>query len=132
MEPGKQKTWHQAKRHLNFMCKIYKIQIDAGRWLLHEHPVTAGSWKERCILDVMREGGVRTTVTDQCMFGLTTTTTTSTGRARKRTRFMSNAGCILDELSVTCDGSHFHIPLVNGRAAKAAVYPEELRKAICR
>ena len=45
---------------------------------------------------------------------------------------MSNAGFILDELSATCDGSHFHIPLVNGRAAKAAVYPEELCKAICR
>ena len=61
-----------AKQHLKFMCQIYEEQSIRGAWLLHEHPATASSWKERCILDVMKMPEVSTVVGDQCRFGLTT------------------------------------------------------------
>ena len=35
-----------AKRHLDFMCQIYKEQLERGGWFLHEHPVSASSWRE--------------------------------------------------------------------------------------
>ena len=43
-----------AKRHLEFVCQIYKDQVDRGGWFVHEHPASASSWKERCVLDTMK------------------------------------------------------------------------------
>ena len=39
----------KAVRHLEFVCKLYKLQKDAGQLFLHEHPSQADSWEERCI-----------------------------------------------------------------------------------
>ena len=51
--------------------------------------------------------------------------------AKKPARFVSNAWCIVDELSIRCDRSHSHQHLVGGRASTAAEYPDELCRAIC-
>ena len=46
---------------------------------------------------------------------------------------MTNAWHIAKELDKRCDGSHVHQALLGGsRASNAAVYPEELCKAMCR
>ena len=77
--------------------------------------------------------GVRTVVADQCQFELTTRIDGGgIGPARKRTRFMPNAPSILEELGRLCQGGHKHQPLVNNRAAGAAIYPTALCRAICR
>ena len=52
--------------------------------------------------------------------------------AKKPTQFMSNSWCILHELATRCDKSHVHQELMAGRASKAAEYPDELCRAICR
>ena len=44
----------------------------------------------------------------------------------KPTGFMTNAAGIADELGKTCDGSHSHVKLLNGRVRRAEVYPDEL------
>ena len=31
--------------HLRFAFELYHIQIDNGKWFLHEHPWGAWSWK---------------------------------------------------------------------------------------
>ena len=57
------------------------------------------------------------------------------GPVKKPMGFMTSSWCICDELSKRCDPSqgHQHMPLVAGSAAAAAqVYPENLRRAICR
>ena len=38
-----------AMIHLRFCCEVYKDQIDAGRYFLHEHPSGARSWGEECV-----------------------------------------------------------------------------------
>ena len=68
----KQKDLEVAKKHVAFICQVYQYQIDNGRWLLHEHPSTATSWRESCVLKIMKAEGVSTTIADQCMFGLRT------------------------------------------------------------
>ena len=68
----KLKEYESAKRHLEFTCKLYDHQISQGRWFLHEHPVGASSWKERCVRGIMKKDKVITIITDQCMFGLKT------------------------------------------------------------
>ena len=45
--------------------------------------------------------------------------------------FLTNSWCIAGSLSKKCLGNPEHVHLLNGKAA-AAVYPEELCRAICR
>ena len=59
----------ESRKHLEFVCRIYKMQIDAGRLFLHEHPAQADSWSEESITDVMRMPGVEVLKMDQCQFG---------------------------------------------------------------
>ena len=54
------------------------------------------------------------------------------GLVKKPTGFMSSSPYVLTELDRKCLGGHEHIPLVGGRAAGAAIYPQELCEAICR
>ena len=35
-----------GRLHLTFMAQIYRKQLSAGRYFLHEHPSTAASWRE--------------------------------------------------------------------------------------
>ena len=51
----RQKEYESAKRHLEFTCKLYDYQISQGRWFLHEHPVGASSWKEKCVRGIMKK-----------------------------------------------------------------------------
>ena len=54
------------------------------------------------------------------------------GLVKKPTGFMSSSRCMIEELDKKCNGGHDHVPLVGGRAAGAAVYPQALCEAICR
>ena len=45
---------------------------------------------------------------------------------KKPTGFMTNAAGISAELGVKCEGGPKHIQLLNGRARRAEVYPDEL------
>ena len=70
---------------------------------------------------------------DMCMYGLTTPDLVGAEMpAMKPTGFLSTAWCVLEELSLVCDGSHAHQGLVGGRAAAAAEYTPQLCRAICR
>ena len=44
----------------------------------------------------------------------------------KPTGFMTNATGIASQLSEKCNGKHQHVKLLNGRASRAEVYPDEL------
>ena len=69
---AKQEEFERARRHLKFVMHIYKMQIEAGRVFLHEHPAGASSWKLEEVQEVMNMQGVRIAKCDQCRFGLTT------------------------------------------------------------
>ena len=110
------------------------IQVEAGRWFLHEHPAGATSWQMAQMVKLSRETGVVINVADQCMYGLRTPKEGSKGEeqaARKRTKFMTNSFWVGLELRTKCDGSHRHQHLIGGRAKAAALYPTGLCQAIC-
>ena len=44
-----QERMEQAKRYVEFCAKVYKFQIDNGRYFVHEHPYFATSWGLDCI-----------------------------------------------------------------------------------
>ena len=100
-----------------------------------EHSAYADSWKLDCVEDFRKSEGVMTSVADQCMHGLVTPGPLPEKElmaAKKPTQVMSNSWCILHELATRCDKSHVHQELMGGRASKAAEYPDELCRAICR
>ena len=130
---NKNRQLENAKKHVKFICEIYRYQMDKGRWLVHEHSSTATSWSEGCVLALMKSEGVATTITDQCMFVLKTWSSDGgPAIAKERTRFMSSPKEILDAINKKCDGSHTHQPLIHGRAGAAAIYPPTLCKATCK
>ena len=50
--------------------ELYKIQIDAGRYYLHEHPLTASSWQEPCLRKIINHEHNFTTRIHMCAYGM--------------------------------------------------------------
>ena len=38
--------YEKAMMHIRFVMKLYRIQAQAGRYYLHEHPAYASSWAD--------------------------------------------------------------------------------------
>ena len=108
------------------------MQINEGRYFLHEHPAQATSWGLKEIMQLANEENVTITKVDQCMYGLKTWGKNGVEMsAKKPTRFMTNSTHIAAKLGRVCDHSHEHQELIDGRAKYAARYPVGLCRAIC-
>ena len=46
---NKAKQLAEGIRHMEFVVRLYKKQIDAGRFFIHENPAHAKSWALPCI-----------------------------------------------------------------------------------
>ena len=100
----KAKQLAEGIKHMEFMAKLYKKQVDGGRIFLHENPAHAKSWALPCIKKLMREMGVFVVEADQCMFGLKTwgQNKSQLMLAKKPTRFMTNSQVLGRELARKC------------------------------
>jgi hypothetical protein len=128
-----------ARLHMAFAMEICRRQHEAGRYFLRENPASAISWYEECVRTLMTVPGIAVSVCNQCLFGQFAIGSNGVARpAMKPTRWMSNSSDLLEALSKRCSrrggvcGSGFglHVPLVNGRAKAAAIYPLKLCRAI--
>ena len=118
------------------ITSLFKQQVLAGRYFLHEHPLCATSWKLECILEVMDMNGVGSEWCDQCQYGQDG----GTGEpVKKPTRWMSNSPEILKMLEMKCGnkegrcsrpGGAKHRLCTGDVARTAALYPVNLCKAI--
>ena len=120
-----------ARRHLEFAMKLYKLQIQEGRYFLHEHPESASSWDERCVREVLGMKGVNKVIADQCRYGMRSKDKNGEGPARTSIGFMINSPCIAMQLQRRCPNRggyniHKHVLLQGGRARAAQVYPPDL------
>ena len=43
----------RAMVHIRFVCELYRLQGECGRYFAHEHPQGATSWYESCVKEVM-------------------------------------------------------------------------------
>ena len=121
-----------AKEHVRFCIRLYRLQRNAGRYFLHEHPRTATSWKMEEVQELLHMPDILRAESDQCRFGLTTVVKGEELLAKKPTSFLTNSWAIERELSKKCQGDHVHGHLIEGRARAAQVYPPQLCDAICR
>ena len=126
----------KAAVHMEFLTSLYRAQVLAGRYFLHEHPLCATSWELDCILDVMNMDGVESEWCDQCKYGQDGGTGSP---VKKPTCWMSNSPEILSMLKLKCNGKQGrctqpgggnHTLCVGDVARTAALYPMKLCKAI--
>ena len=118
--------------HIKFCTTLYNMQIDGGRYFLHEHPSGAWSWKLPDVDKLMSRPGVAQRRGHMCPHGMHSHDAQGAGLVLKPTTWLSNSAALLDAVALMCSGGHRHVHLVNGRAAAAAVYPERLCYAILR
>ena len=128
-----QREYRRACIHLEFCARLYGMQMDAGRYFLHEHPETASSWKEICIRKLLDRADVGTVVADMCQFGMEMKDDDGVMKpVLKPTRWLSNSPYLLHALNRRCNHEHEHTNLIRGRARKAQVYPHRLCTSILR
>ena len=123
----------QAMKHLEFCCKLYKMQHSQGGYFLHEHPASASSWTKKCVMEVMTLSGVDCVTGNMCQFDMKIKKYGIEKLVKKCTRFMSNSECVLEELGLKCRGGHEHHELLGKKfTALGAIYPKKLCEAVCR
>ena len=147
MQNANKHKWSQEERtqrleaariHLEFMCEVYKIQAKNKRYYVHEHPATAASWQEKCVIETQRSTKGVMVMADMCRFGMVTHGPGGTGLAMKPTRFLTNSIMVAKQLERKCLNKilgikdHEHIALEGSRTKQGQVYPAELCRAICR
>ena len=60
------KEYQRALTHLSFCCELYNIQLQAGRYFLHEHPQQARSWSEKVVQQLLAAPCVGKVTAHQC------------------------------------------------------------------
>ena len=120
----------RARIHLVFCVRLYREQLRAGRYFLHEHPKLASSWAEDCVKSLAQDPTVMKTEIDQCAYGLLSKDKEGVGPAKKPTSFLTNSIGLVNALSKKCGGCARHVQLVEGRARAAQEYPRELCRAV--
>ena len=121
----------EGRVHLNFVCSLYRRQVERSKFYLHEHPATALSWKEDVTDSFARYPLAHVVVGHQCQYGLVTPSAadkTKMSPALKPTRFLTNSKVMADQLCKKCPGNHTHQPLEGGRCRDAALYPSKARQ----
>ena len=112
------------------------MQLDAGRYFIHEHPASATSWGPPSVMQLLNTHGILKTTVHMCAYGMTSQDEHGKGLVYKPTSFATNsphvATCLNRKCSNTCGyQKHRHVHLINGRAKLAQVYPSELCRAMC-
>ena len=122
----------RAVDHLSFAMELYDLQVQGGRFFLHERPLGASSWEQPCMTAFLtRHPETFTAVTNMCQFGKTTEATGEL--VLEPTQWITNAPRLAEELRKhRCQGGHSHGQPRAGPAGQAADYPPALCQTIVR
>lgn len=116
----------EGRAHLRFCFVLNQIQWEQGRYFLHEHPKSASSWDQSSVKQLCSCEGISKYDSDMCCFGMHEMGKDGLEFVKKPTTFLTNAEEIRKLLGEQCEGMHKHIHLLNGRAKRAEIYPDEL------
>ena len=92
---------------LRFGIELCRIQHEAGRVFVFEHPATATSWENSSVKDLMQLPGVMLSVMDMCCFGMVAQDEEGVAPVRKTKKILTNAPEVADALSHRCEGATF-------------------------
>jgi hypothetical protein len=114
----------EGTTQLEFCCNIYMIQVEAGRYFIHEYPLTETLWATDCMTKLRNCPAVYTAEAHMCAFGMQSKDKHVPGYAKKPTIFLTNSMMSAKALGRICPGNHRHVHLMEGRARAAAIYPQ--------
>ncbi len=81
----------RARLHLDFVMELYREQIEAGVFFLHEHPRAASLWWEPAVQEILKIPEVDLVTDDHRQLGAQVLYGYNKGKpVRKRTSFMNN------------------------------------------
>ena len=75
----------EAVKHLRFVICLHKIQLDDGRYFLHEHPNGTTSWDAQCMRMFLSHPQVRKVRGDMCPHGMMSEDEEGVGKVFKPT-----------------------------------------------
>jgi len=122
--------WKKAIELLNFAVELCLEQHRLGGVFIFEHPKSATSWKLPSLRKLREKEGILEATCHMCSFGMESCDQEGLAPVKKPTRFLTNRECVKEKLDRRCAGGHRHVHLVEGRAKKAAIYPQELLDAM--
>ena len=50
---------HRARVHMQFVCRMYKLQHDEGPYFLHEHCQSELPWRKDCVEEIQEMKGAK-------------------------------------------------------------------------
>ena len=112
----------EAMTLLRYSAYIYKLQLDGGRYFLHEHPAGASSWKVGAMMNILEDPRVQEVKAHMCAHGMAQKDAEGQmQKVYKPTRFVTNSECIASVLDQQCTRDHAHISLERERTKAAQV-----------
>ena len=92
----------EAIIHIDFCIELMKMQMDAWRYFIYEHPSSASSWQLPRMERLFKRQGIWFVVSDQCQYDQT-----GGGNLplRTRTRYVANGLHLLHHLRKRCRGA---------------------------
>ena len=109
-----------------------RLQVDSGRFFIHEHPNSASSWKMPEMTKLMGDINVDKVFGHMCRFGMESKDGQGVGPVKGPTGFLSNSPLVRNQVSKKCMGGHRHVALMEGRAKACQIYPDKLHRAMLR
>ena len=129
----KEQKLMEERQHVKFVIELYKAQIKAGKFFVHEQPsgATTASFKE--VLDLVKDHGVYASLAHKCECGIQTWDDGGNiASAKQPIRLISNSDSISLQLRRKCMEKQQHQELFGGRRSmQAAKYIKGLCEAIC-
>ena len=110
------------------------MQPMAGRLFVFEHPAGATSWSTHMMDQVAQMEGIYKVTFDFCAVGMTVAGQPGEPPvpAKKRTRVLTNSHAVHTLLrEAQCNGQHWHMVLLDGKAGPCQEYPEKFCRLIC-
>lgn len=115
---------------LRFAVELCKLQHEAGRTFVFEHPNSAASWEDESLKSLLSARGVMLTTMDMCRYGMTSTD--KEGHSSSEEDYEDRDERTRDGRCSFCSmrGGHRHVQLVSRRSKLAALYPSGFCEAI--
>ena len=103
MDPIKwEALWNKGVTHGLFAIKLYRIQSEAGRSLLHEHPASASSWRIPEMQSLMTDLGIGKVSAQMCRFKMLNSDEQGEGVVKKPTGFLTKTDHLRQALDKQC------------------------------
>ena len=132
----RKKRREQGEQHLHLSIKMYRKQMEKGRYFLHEHPWSADSWYDEEVKALAEDERVYVVKGPMCKWEMKANDVAGNeGYVRKETGWMTNSPVLAEILQGECSNKqgglwHRHVRLIGGIARGAAVYPPKLVNAV--